>query len=187
MCRRGPGDEDGPDRCRDDAAHREGEVARRRARGRFRSGGIPRVESPVRSAGCAQACATESGPRRWRSESSASSRAAVITQRSLPTDQPAPSSSAATGYKRAAAARRQIASPRLGEQAPARLCLPPNRGTRPARRPRAIGRHWFSGAGAGPGRGHLLRPLRAWSGRLAEPRRLLSHIDWAADGGAIGP
>ena len=37
--RRAPGDKYGPDRCRDDAAHREGEVARRRARGRFRSGG----------------------------------------------------------------------------------------------------------------------------------------------------
>ncbi len=36
---RAPGDKYGPDRCRDDAAHREGEVARRRARGRFRSGG----------------------------------------------------------------------------------------------------------------------------------------------------
>jgi hypothetical protein len=34
-----PGDKYGPDRCRDHAAHREGEVARRRARGRFRSGG----------------------------------------------------------------------------------------------------------------------------------------------------
>jgi hypothetical protein len=33
-----PGDKHGPDRCRDDAAHREDEVAQRRARGRFRSG-----------------------------------------------------------------------------------------------------------------------------------------------------
>ena len=37
--RRAPGDKYRPDRCRDHAAHREGEVARRRARGRFRSGG----------------------------------------------------------------------------------------------------------------------------------------------------
>jgi hypothetical protein len=36
---RGHGDKYGPDRCRDGAAHREGEVARRRARGRLRSGG----------------------------------------------------------------------------------------------------------------------------------------------------
>jgi hypothetical protein len=36
---RAHGDKDGPDRRRDGAAHREGEVARRRARGRLRSGG----------------------------------------------------------------------------------------------------------------------------------------------------
>ncbi|HEY2077813.1 MAG TPA: hypothetical protein VGH53_15885 [Streptosporangiaceae bacterium] len=34
--RRAPSDKYGPDRCRDHAAHREREVARRRARGRFR-------------------------------------------------------------------------------------------------------------------------------------------------------
>jgi hypothetical protein len=36
---RAPGDKYGPDRRRDGAAHREGEVAGRRARGRLRSGG----------------------------------------------------------------------------------------------------------------------------------------------------
>ena len=44
--RRGPGDKHGPDRCRDDAAHREGEVARRRARGRFRIGGDAESRKP---------------------------------------------------------------------------------------------------------------------------------------------
>jgi hypothetical protein len=34
-----PGDKHGPDGCHDDAAHRKCEVARRRARGRFRRGG----------------------------------------------------------------------------------------------------------------------------------------------------
>jgi hypothetical protein len=36
---RAQGDKDRPDRCRGGAAHREGEVARRRARGRLGSGG----------------------------------------------------------------------------------------------------------------------------------------------------
>jgi hypothetical protein len=39
LSRGAPGDKYGPDRRRDDAAHREGEVAWRRARGRFRRGG----------------------------------------------------------------------------------------------------------------------------------------------------
>jgi hypothetical protein len=44
--RRGPGDKYGPDRCHDGAAHREGQVARRRARGRFRSGGDTESRKP---------------------------------------------------------------------------------------------------------------------------------------------
>ena len=44
--RHGPGDKYGPDCCHDDAAHREGEVARRRARYRFRRGGDAESRKP---------------------------------------------------------------------------------------------------------------------------------------------
>jgi hypothetical protein len=102
---RAPGDKYGPDRRRDDAAHREGKMAGRRAGGRFRSGGDAESRKPSQD---------QQDARRPTGR--------------FPSDQPARSSSAASGCKRPAEARRQSASPPLGQQAPARPCIPPSQG-----------------------------------------------------------
>jgi len=80
-----PGDEYGPDRCRDDAAHREGEVARCRARGGSGVAAMPSVERPVRISSMRAGRRTAVRPAPvaiWQLPTS--SRAAVITHRSVP-------------------------------------------------------------------------------------------------------
>jgi hypothetical protein len=111
-------------------------------------------------------------PRRWRSDSCppAAGPRSLPTDR-LPSDQLARSSSAASGYRRAAAARRQSASLRPGQQEPARLCLPPIQahllprpGPGPRARPQARGP-----AGRRPSRIWARSPFPAAAGCIRDP------------------
>ena len=180
--RRAPGDKYRPDRCRDHAAHRQSEVARRRARGRFRSGGDAESrktsqdqQDARRHADASQACAgrdlTAAHQQQGRGHHPpvgsrlTSQHAHRLPHRAIRGRLNAPATS----------------HPRPAQQAPARLCPPPSQALagQPAEAPgdrQAMVQHWPT-----PGQG--VRDLvligctrgldaQAESWLLHQPRRL---------------